>query len=72
MLTLFRYNWQVRDEWFEWCRQRTAERAECQPDWRSWRHSGDPLSYRRRRIQLDLCDTGQGSERSPVFRLWIK
>ncbi|KAF0820758.1 hypothetical protein KIS4809_0285 [Bacillus sp. ZZV12-4809] len=40
MLTLFRYNWQVRDEWFEWCRQRTAERAECQPDWRSWRHSG--------------------------------
>ncbi|WP_282141498.1 DinB family protein [Cytobacillus oceanisediminis] len=25
MLTLFRYNWQVRDEWFEWCRQLSAE-----------------------------------------------
>lgn len=25
MLTLFRYNWQVRDEWFEWCRQLTSE-----------------------------------------------
>ena len=21
MLTMFRYNWQVRDEWFEWCKQ---------------------------------------------------
>ncbi|GLB61898.1 hypothetical protein NCCP133_40270 [Cytobacillus sp. NCCP-133] len=21
MLSLFRYNWQVRDEWFEWCRR---------------------------------------------------
>ena len=21
MLTMFRYNWQVRDEWFEWCEQ---------------------------------------------------
>ncbi|RIV29251.1 hypothetical protein D2Q93_01400 [Alicyclobacillaceae bacterium I2511] len=19
MLTLFRYNWQVREEWFDWC-----------------------------------------------------
>lgn len=25
MLTLFRYNWQVRDQWFEWCRQLTLE-----------------------------------------------
>lgn len=25
LLTLFRYNWQVRDEWFEWCRQLSAE-----------------------------------------------
>ena len=21
MLTMFRYNWQVRDEWLEWCKQ---------------------------------------------------
>ena len=21
MLTLFRYNWQVRDDWFKWCEQ---------------------------------------------------
>jgi uncharacterized damage-inducible protein DinB len=21
MLAMFRYNWQVRDEWFEWCKQ---------------------------------------------------
>ena len=21
MLTLFRYNWQVRDEWFRWCQE---------------------------------------------------
>ncbi|WP_394137769.1 DinB family protein [Cytobacillus oceanisediminis] len=25
MLTLFRYNWQVRDEWFEWCSQLSIE-----------------------------------------------
>ncbi|WP_410982581.1 DinB family protein [Bacillus cereus] len=25
METLFRYNWQVRDEWFEWCKQLSEE-----------------------------------------------
>ncbi len=25
MLQLFHYNWQVRDEWLEWCRQLTQE-----------------------------------------------
>jgi uncharacterized damage-inducible protein DinB len=25
MLQLFHYNWQVRDEWFEWCRQLLEE-----------------------------------------------
>jgi DNA phosphorothioation-dependent restriction protein DptG len=25
LLTLFRYNWQVRDEWFEWCRKLSLE-----------------------------------------------
>jgi uncharacterized damage-inducible protein DinB len=25
MIDFFRYNWQVRDEWFEWCRQLTPE-----------------------------------------------
>jgi uncharacterized damage-inducible protein DinB len=25
MLDLFRYNWQVRDDWFEWCNQRSSE-----------------------------------------------
>ncbi|PLR86843.1 damage-inducible protein DinB [Bacillus canaveralius] len=25
MLTLFRYNWQVRDEWFDWCEQLPQE-----------------------------------------------
>ncbi|MBT2687635.1 DinB family protein [Bacillus sp. ISL-47] len=25
MLTLFRYNWQVRDEWFGWCRNLSLE-----------------------------------------------
>jgi uncharacterized damage-inducible protein DinB len=25
MLTLFRYNWQVRDEWFEWCKHVPTE-----------------------------------------------
>ncbi|WP_445505633.1 DinB family protein [Niallia sp. 03091] len=25
MLKFFEYNWQVRDEWFEWCKQLTLE-----------------------------------------------
>ncbi|WP_421383082.1 DinB family protein [Bacillus salacetis] len=25
MLDMFRYNWQVRDDWFEWCRELPAE-----------------------------------------------
>lgn len=25
MLTLFKYNWQVRDEWFDWCNQVSFE-----------------------------------------------
>jgi uncharacterized damage-inducible protein DinB len=25
MLTLFRYNWQVRDEWFDWCTEVATE-----------------------------------------------
>ena len=25
MITLFRYNWQVRDEWFKWCERVSAE-----------------------------------------------
>ncbi|WP_110927768.1 DinB family protein [Bacillus massiliglaciei] len=25
MIHFFEYNWQVRDEWFEWCEQLTAE-----------------------------------------------
>ncbi|TFB13485.1 DUF664 domain-containing protein [Filobacillus milosensis] len=25
MLKFFEYNWQVRDEWFDWCRQLTIE-----------------------------------------------
>jgi len=25
MITLFRYNWQVRDEWFDWCKQFSHE-----------------------------------------------
>lgn len=25
MLNFFRYNWQVRDEWFEWCKRLTNE-----------------------------------------------
>ncbi|KEK22439.1 DinB family protein [Bacillus gaemokensis] len=29
METLFRYNWQVRDEWFEWCKQLSEEDLLC-------------------------------------------
>ena len=25
MLKLFSYNWQVRDEWFDWCKQLSEE-----------------------------------------------
>lgn len=25
METIFRYNWQVRDQWFEWCKQLSEE-----------------------------------------------
>lgn len=27
--TLFRYNWQVREEWFEWCKQLSKEELLC-------------------------------------------
>jgi hypothetical protein len=46
MLTLFRYNWQVREEWFKWCKQVPAEEllrhrvggtgASCAPCFASW------------------------------------
>ncbi|MGG3526437.1 damage-inducible protein DinB [Bacillus pseudomycoides] len=29
MGTLFRYNWQVRDQWFEWCKQLSEEDLLC-------------------------------------------
>ncbi|MBJ8028600.1 DinB family protein [Bacillus cereus group sp. N21] len=29
METLFRYNWQVRDQWFEWCKQLSEEDLLC-------------------------------------------
>jgi uncharacterized damage-inducible protein DinB len=25
LIKFFQYNWQVRDEWFEWCKQLTTE-----------------------------------------------
>ncbi len=30
MIDFFRYNWQVRDEWFEWCQQLTLEQLTAQ------------------------------------------
>ena len=29
MKTLFRYNWQVREQWFEWCKQLSEEDLLC-------------------------------------------
>jgi uncharacterized damage-inducible protein DinB len=34
MLTMFRYNWQVRDEWFEWCKQVPPDELVRESDWR--------------------------------------
>ncbi|MDQ0220301.1 putative damage-inducible protein DinB [Peribacillus cavernae] len=29
MLTLFQYNWDVREDWFDWCKRIPAEELLC-------------------------------------------